>query len=136
VTTTDTRTWTLTDIAAELGLAHSTLSSYHARGQMPPPTGKLGRTPYWVGPDIEPWIASRPARVVREVPRAPVYRVELRNPIDGNLTDGLWRPLRTAADDDAPREWDTKGAADRARQRYAKANGYEPTHLRTREVVR
>lgn len=122
------RTWTLTDIAAELGVAHSTLSSYHARGQMPAPTGKLGRTPYWESKDIEPWMAARPARRVEEPP-APVFRVEMW---DGT-THG-WRPLRRAFDDDRPAEWASKGAADRARQRYAKQHGVAREGLRTRPV--
>lgn len=131
MTTTDTRTWTLTDIAAELGLAHSTLSSYHARGQMPPPTGKLGRTPYWVGPDIEPWIASRPARVIPEPPKVVVvYRVER-----WDRATISWVPLTKSFKDDSPAEWTTKGAADRSRQRYVKREGLPRTALRTREVT-
>ena len=48
--------YTTADVAAALGVAASTVRAYNARGQMPEPTGHVGRTPYWVPEDIEPWI--------------------------------------------------------------------------------
>ena len=44
------------DVARSLGVAASTVRAYNSRGQMPAPTGHVGRTPYWSPEDIEPWI--------------------------------------------------------------------------------
>lgn len=127
---TKARTWTMQDIAAELGLAPSTVWAYRTRGQMPAPTGMVGRTPYWDAADIEPWIATRPSKVAAQ-PAAPAFRVELYD-----ATSATWRPLRRGLDDDSAMEWTTKGAADRARQRYARKHRVDPKRLRTREVSR
>lgn len=51
--------YTTEDVAAALGIAPSTVRAYGTRGQMPAPTGRLGRTPYWNPEDIEPWIEAR-----------------------------------------------------------------------------
>lgn len=47
------------DIAERLGVEESTVRAYHSRGQMPAPSGRLGRTPYWTGDAIDPWLAER-----------------------------------------------------------------------------
>lgn len=51
--------YTVADIAELLGIEPATIRSYASRGQMPAPSGKVGRTPYWDKDDIEPWIAER-----------------------------------------------------------------------------
>ena len=53
---------TVADVAARLGVRESTVRAYMARGQMPAPSGRLGRTPYWRPQDIEPWLSSRGQR--------------------------------------------------------------------------
>ena len=50
---------TVADVAARAGVAQSTIRAYVARGQMPAPTGRLGRTPWWAPEVIEPWIKDR-----------------------------------------------------------------------------
>lgn len=50
---------TTEDVAARLGVTPSTVRAYHSRGQMPPPSGRIGRTPYWTPRDIEPWLEGR-----------------------------------------------------------------------------
>jgi DNA-binding transcriptional MerR regulator len=47
---------TTEDVAAVLGVAASTVRAYNSRGQMPEPSGHVGRTPYWTPEDVEPWI--------------------------------------------------------------------------------
>lgn len=51
--------WTTANIAAALGVSESTIRAYNARGQMPPPTGRLARSPWWSSEDIEPWLSLR-----------------------------------------------------------------------------
>jgi predicted DNA-binding transcriptional regulator AlpA len=51
--------YTTARVAEALGIAESTVRAYTARGQMPAPSGHVGRTPYWTPEDIEPWITSR-----------------------------------------------------------------------------
>lgn len=53
---------TTEDVAAALNVAPATIRAYNARGQMPAPTGRIGRTPYWHPDDIEPWLSERRAR--------------------------------------------------------------------------
>ena len=48
--------YTIPDIAAALGVKPNTVSAYSSRRQMPEPSGRVGRTPYWLPGDIEPWI--------------------------------------------------------------------------------
>lgn len=50
---------TIADVATRLGVRESTVRAYMARGQMPAPSGRLGRTPYWRPRDIEPWLRQR-----------------------------------------------------------------------------
>ena len=49
-------TYTIPDVARALDVRPNTVSSYNSRGQMPEPSGHVGRTPYWTPEDIEPWI--------------------------------------------------------------------------------
>lgn len=56
------RSLTTEDVAAALNVAPATIRAYNARGQMPPPSGRIGRTPYWHPDDIEPWLEQRRAR--------------------------------------------------------------------------
>jgi predicted DNA-binding transcriptional regulator AlpA len=51
--------YTTANVAAALGIAESTVRAYAARGQMPAPSGHVGRTPYWLPADIEPWIEQQ-----------------------------------------------------------------------------
>ena len=50
---------TVADVAYLLNVKESTVRAYLARGQMPPATGRLGRTPWWAPRDIEPWLQAR-----------------------------------------------------------------------------
>jgi predicted DNA-binding transcriptional regulator AlpA len=50
---------TIPDIAARVGVKPVTIRVYLHRGQMPPPTGRLGRTPWWSAETIEQWISER-----------------------------------------------------------------------------
>jgi predicted DNA-binding transcriptional regulator AlpA len=59
---------TTEDVAARLGVAASTVRAYNSRGQMPAPTGHVGRTPYWSPEDIEPWLEQRSTQVARSTP--------------------------------------------------------------------
>lgn len=52
------RRWTVGDVAAHLELAPSTVRAFMTRNQMPEPTDRLGRTPWWASEDIEPWMAG------------------------------------------------------------------------------
>jgi len=47
--------WTVADVAAHLNVAPSTVRAYAARGQMPAPDGRLGRTPWWWPDTIKTW---------------------------------------------------------------------------------
>jgi hypothetical protein len=60
--------WTTADVAEHLGVAVGTVRSYAARGQMPPPDGVLGRTPWWWAATIRGW--QRPGRGSRTDLRA------------------------------------------------------------------
>ena len=58
------RQWTMPDIAAHLGVDPATVRSWLHRarragfpsGQMPEPTGRVQRSPWWAPDDIEPWL--------------------------------------------------------------------------------
>ena len=50
---------TIADVAARIEVQQSTVRAYVTRGQMPAPTGRLGRTPWWSAQEIEPWLQSR-----------------------------------------------------------------------------
>jgi len=58
----DDMLWT-SDIARGVGIAESTVRAYKSRGQMPKPTGHLGRIPYWSRTDLGPWLKARGATV-------------------------------------------------------------------------
>jgi len=58
----EVRQLTTADVAKALQISESTVRAYNARGQMPAPSGRLGRTPYWTPEDVEPWIRSRIAQ--------------------------------------------------------------------------
>lgn len=47
--------WTTADVAAYLDVKESTVRGYAARGQMPAPDGRLGRTPWWRPATIKTW---------------------------------------------------------------------------------
>lgn len=54
------------DIAHELGVRVETVHAYRSRakagqGTMPPPTGVVGRTPYWSEAAIRPWLDRQQA---------------------------------------------------------------------------
>ncbi len=51
--------WTTDDVAAHLGVSASTVRAYASRGQMPPPDGRIGRTPWWWADRIWEWSTSR-----------------------------------------------------------------------------
>jgi hypothetical protein len=51
--------WSVEMIATATGTAPATIRAYNSRGQMPPPTGHIGRSPYWAAHVIGPWIDSR-----------------------------------------------------------------------------
>lgn len=57
---------TTADVAAALGVAASTVRAYNARQQMPAPTGRLGRTPWWDADELEPWIEQQRANRKRQ----------------------------------------------------------------------
>lgn len=47
--------WTVAEVAAHLGISPSAVTSYTARGQMPAPDGRMGRTPWWWADTIRAW---------------------------------------------------------------------------------
>lgn len=51
--------WTTAEVAAYLGVSVGTVRAYSSRGQMPPPDGRLGRTPWWWAETIRVWAAGR-----------------------------------------------------------------------------
>ena len=53
------RQWTMPDIARELGVPTATVRSWLHRGQMPEPTGRVQRSPWWSADDIEAWMEQR-----------------------------------------------------------------------------
>lgn len=50
---------TTQEIADYLQVEESTVRSYHARGQMPEPDGRLGSTPWWLTKTITEWNDQR-----------------------------------------------------------------------------
>jgi hypothetical protein len=52
--------WTTSDVAAYLGVAIGTVSTYRARNQMPAPDQTIGRTHVWRPRRIIDWNKSRP----------------------------------------------------------------------------
>jgi len=51
--------WDVARIADALGIEPATVRSYASRGQMPPPSGHIGRSPYWAAAVIVPWMNTR-----------------------------------------------------------------------------
>lgn len=51
--------YTVAQIAELIGIKESTVRAYLTREQMPASSGRIGRTPYWVPEDIEPWLRKR-----------------------------------------------------------------------------
>lgn len=56
----DAEWWTTSDVAAYLGVAVSTVSTYRHRKQMPQPAQTVGRTHMWRPARIIEWNESRP----------------------------------------------------------------------------
>ena len=56
----DAEWWTTTDVAAYLKVQVGTVSTYRARGQMPPPDMTVGRTHMWRPATIISWHEDRP----------------------------------------------------------------------------
>jgi len=54
--------WTISDVANYLGIGRGTVSTYHARGQMPPCDHRIGNHPVWRPHTITTWRARRPGR--------------------------------------------------------------------------
>jgi hypothetical protein len=52
--------WTTSDVAAFLGVAVATVSTYRKRGQMPGPDATFGRTHVWRPARIVEWHKGRP----------------------------------------------------------------------------
>lgn len=53
---------TTEEVAALLGVTTATVRSYAARGILPPPDGRLGRTPWWKRGTITAWQKTRPGQ--------------------------------------------------------------------------
>lgn len=47
--------WSVADVAEHLGVSPATVRSYAARGQMPAPDGRIGRSPWWWSTTITQW---------------------------------------------------------------------------------
>jgi hypothetical protein len=54
--------FTVERVAELAGISQATVRAYAARGQMPAPTGKVGRSPIWAPETIQPWLDARQAR--------------------------------------------------------------------------
>lgn len=55
-----TKPLTIADVSARLGIKAHTWTAYVARGEAPPPDGRLGRTPWWYPATIDAWEKARP----------------------------------------------------------------------------
>lgn len=53
---------TVQEVADLLGVECSTVRAYAARGQMPDPDRRYGRTPLWARETITDWMATRNPR--------------------------------------------------------------------------
>lgn len=51
--------WSPADVAAHLGVQPKTVTGYLARGRMPEPDGRVGRTPWWRPETIRAWRQSK-----------------------------------------------------------------------------
>ncbi len=49
----------VSDVAATVGVTHSTIRQHIRRGTMPVPDGYVGRRRWWTRPTIEAWIKIR-----------------------------------------------------------------------------
>lgn len=64
--------WSVEQVARYLEVSPATVRSYAARGQMPAPDGRVGRTPWWHPGTITTWRSpgrGKPGRPVRKVTR-------------------------------------------------------------------
>jgi hypothetical protein len=50
---------TFSEVAGRVGLLRNTLTAYLAKGLMPQPDERYGRTPLWREETIEEWVRSR-----------------------------------------------------------------------------
>lgn len=50
------------DFAEALAVKLPTLRAYMARGQVPPPDGRLGDTPWWYRRTVDAHVATKPGR--------------------------------------------------------------------------
>ncbi len=55
-----TAQWTAPQVAEHWGVTPATVRAYAARGQMPPPDGRIGRSDWWLPATIQAW--PRPGR--------------------------------------------------------------------------
>jgi predicted site-specific integrase-resolvase len=51
--------WLYRDVAAALGAEPATVRQWLRRGKLPPPSGRVGQSPWWAPDVIEPWIRNR-----------------------------------------------------------------------------
>jgi len=51
--------WDAARVGEHIEATPSTVRSYASRGQMPPPDGRIGNTPWWWSDTITKWHASR-----------------------------------------------------------------------------
>jgi predicted DNA-binding transcriptional regulator AlpA len=49
----------VSDVAATVGVTHSTIRQHIRRGTMPVPDGYVGRRRWWSRPTIEAWMKTR-----------------------------------------------------------------------------
>lgn len=55
---------TTADVAAALGIKPASVRRYASAGILPPPDGRLGRTPWWRQETIAQWRRQRPGQGV------------------------------------------------------------------------
>lgn len=56
------RLWTVTQVAAYLGVQVGTASTYRSRRQMPEPLGRIGNSWVWDSEEIKEWTPKRSRR--------------------------------------------------------------------------
>lgn len=62
------------EAAGRVGVHPNTWSAYVSRGQAPPPTRHIGRTPLWAVEEVDQWVKSRPRKrgpKTRDIPADP-----------------------------------------------------------------
>lgn len=59
------------DVARRIGVAPSTIRAYVAREQMPKPSGRFGREPFWTVETIGPWVDGVLSRRLGSAAHAP-----------------------------------------------------------------